>query len=109
MLDINIPQRAVHIEILQMNRRTPIRSLSYDREDFLHVHSVVKNVNDVAKFDCCVPNLLNLLVFPNIVDILCIQMLQIPPCKVSLNDSGTSGLYRLLQVHLSSRASLCHP
>ena len=56
----------------------------------------------MAKFDFRVPNLLNPLEFPDLLDILCIQMLLVPPCKISPDDSSTSGLHLSLQVSLYS-------
>ena len=52
----------VHIEVFQIIRRFPIIN-PYDREDLLHVHSLVIFGNDVAKFDFWVLNLLEFVEF----------------------------------------------
>ena len=75
--------------------------LSHNREDFLHEnYSLVIHGNDVAQLDFRVPNLLNLLEFPDLLDIICVQMLQVPSFKFSLDDSVTCGLFLSIQIRL---------
>ena len=101
---MNIHQFAVFTsKSFKIIRRFPTINLSCDREDFLLVrYSLVIFGNDVAKFDCWVLILLNLMEFRDVLNIIGIQLPQVSLCwwHILHADSETSDPSPLPQVTL---------
>ena len=85
------PCSCVHMEVFQVICRFPIISLSYDREDFLHVTNIIWWYTDRMWPNSTfrVLNLLNLLEFLDFLGILGTQLLQVLLCiwLISPDDS----------------------